>query len=427
MMEEVRKIFEYLDQHQKWFRECLPLVASENLTSPAVRLALRSDFQHRYAEGLPGERVYAGCKYIDLVELKAIELAKKLFGAPHVNVQPVSGVTANLAMYTALTQPGDTMICLPIPCGGHISMGKKELGGTAGAVHGLKIEYWPFDEERMNIQVEKAAEKIREVRPKLVLFGGSVFLFPHPVTELSKVAKEVGARVAYDAAHVVGLIAGKQFQNPLAEGAEVVTCSTHKTLPGPQHGMILCTEELGPAIDKAVFPGVVSNHHLHCVAALAVALAEMMEFGEAYARQTVRNAQALAKSLYDRGLKVLCPQLGFTRSHQVLVEVTEFGDGGRVEALLERANIILNRNLLPWDLRQGRHFRNPGGIRMGTAEVTRLGMKEAEMDRIAEFIVRVLKGEPTEKVAREVAEFRKDFQTLHYCFEPGEAYELLYS
>ncbi|MEM2282980.1 MAG: serine hydroxymethyltransferase [Candidatus Hadarchaeales archaeon] len=417
------RIFEILGRHQRWFREVIPLVASENLTSPAVRRALQSDFQHRYAEGLPGERVYAGCRYIDEIEFLAIDLAKKLFGAPHVNVQPVSGVTANLAMYTALTQPGDTMMALSIPCGGHISMGRAKMGGTAGAVHGLNVEYWPFDEKRMNIQVEEAAKKLRELRPKLVLFGGSVFLFPHPVRELSQIAREVGARVAYDAAHVIGLIAGKQFQNPLAEGAEVVTCSTHKTLPGPQHGMILCTEELGPAIDRAVFPGVVSNHHLHCVAALAVALAEMLEFGEAYAAQVVRNAQALAKSLHDRGFRVLCPELGFTRSHQVLVDVTPFGDGGKVEVLLERANIILNRNLLPWDLREGRHYRNPGGIRMGTAEVTRLGMKEPEMERIAEFIGRVLvRGEEPERVAREVAEFRKDFQTLHYCFEPGEAY-----
>ncbi len=412
------KVFQLLKEHHSWFREVIPLIASENLTSPAVRQALQSDFQHRYAEGLPGERVYAGCKFIDEVELLAIELAKKLFDAPHVNVQPVSGVTANLAMYTALTSPGDRMMCLAIPCGGHISMGKGELGGTAGAVHGLEVRYWPFDEKHMNIDVEKAAQEIADTKPKLVLFGGSVMLFPHPVRELSKAAREVGARVAYDAAHVIGLIAGKKFQDPLREGAEVITCSTHKTLPGPQHGMILCTEELGPKIDRAVFPGVVSNHHLHAVAGLAVALAEMLEFGEAYASQIIKNAKALGKALKEHGLDVLCAELGFTESHQLLVQVTRFGDGGRVEALLEKANIILNRNLLPWDIRDGRHFRNPGGVRIGTAEVTRLGMKEPEMERIAEFISRVLvKGERPEEVAREVARFRKDFQTLHYCFD----------
>ncbi|MEM2192709.1 MAG: serine hydroxymethyltransferase, partial [Candidatus Hadarchaeales archaeon] len=407
--EAYQRTKELMRKHHEWFRSSIPLIASENITSPAVREALICDFQHRYAEGWPGERVYAGCVYIDQVELLAIDLAKELFKAEHANVQPVSGLTANLAAYTALTEPGDTMLCLSIAAGGHISMGKKKFGGTAGAVHGLEVDYLPFDEKKMNIDVEAAARKIEEVKPKLVTFGGSVFLFPHPVKELSEVARENGARVMYDAAHVSGLIAGGQFQDPLREGAEVMTCSTHKTLPGPQHGMILCTKELAEAINRAVFPGVVSNHHLHSVAALAVALAEMLEFGKDYAAQIVKNAKALGKALHRRGLKVLCPELGYTQSHTVLVDVTEFGDGGTLEKKLERANIILNRNLLPWDPREGRHYKNPGGIRMGTAEVTRLGMKEGEMETIAEFIARVVVGkEPEEKIAAEVAEFRKD-------------------
>lgn len=425
--EAYRRTLELVRKHHEWFKRSIPLVASENITSPAVREMLICDFQHRYAEGWPGERVYAGCLYIDQVELIAIELAKELFRAEHANVQPVSGVTANLATYTALTEPGDRMMCLSIANGGHISMGKKQFGGTAGAVHGLEVEYFPFDEKRMNIDEDAAEEKMKEVKPKLVTFGGSVFLFPHPVRRLSKVAKDLGARVMYDAAHVAGLIAGGQFQDPLREGAEVMTCSTHKTLPGPQHGMILCTSELADAINRAVFPGVVSNHHLHAVAALVVALAEMMEFGKEYAAQIVRNAQALAKALHDEGFNVLCPELGFTRSHTILVDVSELGDGGTIEAKLERANIILNRNLLPWDPRHGRHYRNPGGIRLGTSEVTRLGMKEPEMREIARFIRRVvIDGEPEEKIAAEVAEFRKDYQKVHYGFESAvEAYEYI--
>lgn len=414
-----------LQEHHEWFKNSLPLIASENITSPAVREAMVSDFQHRYAEGWPGERVYAGCRYIDQVEFLAMDLAKELFRAEHANVQPVSGVVANLAMYTALTRPGDTMMCLAIPCGGHISMGKQKFGGTAGAVHGLEVEYWPFDEKRMNIDVDAAAKKIREVKPKLALFGGSVFLFPHPVRELSEVAKEVGAHVAYDAAHVSGLIAGGQFQDPLREGVDVMTCSTHKTLPGPQHGMILCKKELAEAINKAVFPGVVSNHHLHAVAALAVALAEMLEFGREYASQIVKNAKALGKALYDRGLNVLCPDQGFTSSHTIVADVLKYGDGGTLEQRLEQANIILNRNLLPWDIREGRNYRNPSGIRLGTPEVTRLGMKEREMEEIAEFIKRIIvDGEDTKRVADEVAEFRRDYQRVHYCFESAtQAYE----
>ncbi|MEM4188483.1 MAG: serine hydroxymethyltransferase [Candidatus Hadarchaeum sp.] len=421
------RTLELLQKHHAWFKSSIPLIASENITSPAVREALICDFQHRYAEGGPGERVYAGCVYIDQVEVIAMELARELFKAEHANVQPVSGLTANLAAFTALTDPGDTMMCLSVASGGHISMAKKKFGGTAGAVHGLEIEYLPLDEKRMNIDVEAAAKKIVEVKPKLVTFGGSVFLFPHPVEELSKVAKECGAHVMYDAAHVAGLIAGGQFQDPLREGAEVMTCSTHKTLPGPQHGMILCTKELAESINKAVFPGIVSNHHLHSVAALAVALAEMLEFGREYMAQIVRNAKALGKALYDQGLAVLCPELGFTQSHILVVDVTKYGDGGTLEKKLESANIILNRNLLPWDPREGRHYKNPGGIRLGTSEVTRLGMKEGEMKQIAEFIRRiVIDNEDPQEVAREVAEFRREFQKVHYCFESAtEAYEYI--
>lgn len=418
---------ELLRKHHDWMKTTVNLIASENVTSPAVREALICDFQHRYAEGWPGERVYAGCVYIDQVELLAIDLAKQIFRAEHANVQPVSGLAANLAMYTALTEPGDTMMCLAIPCGGHISMGKKKFGGTAGAVHGLEVEYFPFDEKKMNIDVDAAIKKVREVKPKLLLFGGSVFLFPHPVGEFIEVAEEIGAHIAYDAAHVIGLIGGGQFQDPLREGAEVVTCSTHKTLPGPQHGMILCKKELAESIDKAVFPGLVSNHHLHAVAALAIALAEMLEFGEEYAAQIIKNARALGQALYERGFAVLCPDLGFTASHTLVVDITKYGDGGTLEQRLEKANIVLNRNLLPWDIREGRHYKNPGGIRLGTSEVTRLGMKEGEMGEIAEFIKRVvIDGERPEVVAQDVAEFRKDYQKVHYAFESvTQAYDYI--
>jgi len=416
-----------LRQHHEWFKSVVPLIASENVTSPAVREALICDFQHRYAEGWPGERVYAGCIYIDQVELLAIDLAKQLFKAEHANVQPVSGLAANLAMYTALTEPGDLMMCLSIPCGGHISMGKKKFGGTAGAVHGLEVEYFPFDEKRMNIDIDAAVKKVREVKPKLLLFGGSVFPFPHPVREFTDVAEEVGAHVAYDAAHVIGLIGGGQFQDPLREGAEVVTCSTHKTLPGPQHGMILCKKELAGPINMAVFPGLVSNHHLHAVAALAIALAEMLEFGREYTAQIVRNARALGKALYERGFKVLCPDQNFTASHTIVVDITKYGDGGTLEKKLEQAGIVLNRNLLPWDIREGRHYKNPGGIRLGASEVTRLGMKEREMGEVAEFIRRaVIDGEAPERVAADVAEFRRDYQRVYYAFESAtQAYDYI--
>jgi len=421
------KIFSLLKAHHNWFAESLPMVASENVPSPAVRETLLSDLGNRYAEGWPGERVYAGCTYIDQIELIAIEEAKKLFQCEFVDVRPVSGVCANLAIYTAFTSAGDYMMCLSIPSGGHISTGKAELGGTAGSVHGIRTEYFPFDYDEMNIDVDKTMTKVNELEKaginiKLVMFGGSVLLFPHPVKELASFFKERGTFICYDAAHVIGLIAGKKFQEPLREGADVITCSTHKTLFGPQGGMILSFDRFSDKIKRAVFPGNVSNHHLHSVAGKAVALAEALEFGEKYADQVIRNAKALATALYDRGLRVVGERRGFTESHIVLIDVTKFGLGGDLEKKLERANIICNRNLLPWDIKEGRHFSNPGGLRFGVSELTRLGMTQTDMEVVADLISDVIvKGKDPEIVRDKVKEFRKSFQTVHFCFEPSRA------
>ncbi|MEM2135376.1 MAG: serine hydroxymethyltransferase [Candidatus Jordarchaeaceae archaeon] len=433
--ESFKAVRNAMKAHHEWFKRCLPLIASENIVSPAVREAIISDFGHRYAEGWPGERVYAGCKFIDEVELICIDLAKDLFRADFADVRATSGVVANLIAYTALTKPGDTMMAMPIPSGGHISHGPEYtksgsfLGGTAGAVHGLNVEYFVFDRKELNLDVDESAKRIREVKPKLLLFGASVFLFPHPVKELGEVGREVGAKVAYDAAHVAGLIAGGYFQDPLREGADTVQMSTHKTLPGPQHGMVLAKKELGERIKQATFPGLTSNHHLHNVAGLAIALAEFKKFGKEYAGQIIKNSKALGQALYERGFKVLGEAKGFTESHTLLVDITNFknkiGLGRDIEERLEKAGIILNRNLLPWDISEGRNYLNPGGIRLGTSEVTRLGMKESEMQVVADFIKRVVidKEDPA-KISLEVAEFRKDFQKVHYCFESElEAYE----
>lgn len=430
--EDYDNVFSLLQQHHKWFQESIPLIASENIPSPAVRETLITDFGNRYAEGWPGERVYAGCRYIDQVEFKCIELMKKLYNAEFVDVRPISGVVANLAVYTAFTEPGDTLLALSIPSGGHITSGKKELGGTAGAVKGLVVEYLPLDYKELNIDVDKAKAKIKELAakgkpPKFVMFGASVFPFPHPVKELVEEAHTVGATVGYDAAHVAGLIAGGQFQDPLREGADAVTLSTHKTFFGPQHGSILSWEKNAEKLKKATFPGMVSNHHLHAVAGLAIACAEMLEFGKDYAAQIVKNAKALGQALYERGFEVLAQHKGFTQSHVILIDITKHGDGGTIEETLEKANVIINRNLLPWDIKEGRHFMHPGGIRMGVSEVTRLGMKESEMPEIAEFIKRVIiNKEPIDKVRGEVAGFRRNYQKVHYCFENStDAYKYL--
>lgn len=430
--EVYNKIFEALKLHHKLFSESIPLIASENIVSPAVKEALITDFEHRYAEGWPGERVYAGCKYIDEIELIAIDLMKKLFDAEFVDVRPISGVTANLAVYTAFTEPGDYMMALSIAKGGHISMGKKKFGGTAGAVKGLNIEYFEFDEENLTIDVDKTIAKVEKLEKenkkiKIVYFGGSVILFPHPVKELADFFKSHDTTVAYDAAHVAGLIAGGYFQHPLKEGAEVMSMSTHKTFFGPQRGSIVSFNKYAERIKRAVFPGIVSNHHLHTLAGLAVAAVEMMKFGREYSKNVIRSAKALAEALNDEGFDVLGESRGFTESHQVLVDVTRYGLGGDIERLLESAGIIVNRNLLYNDPQRGLNYENPGGIRIGVQEVVRLGMGPSEMKEIANFMARVvIKKEPPEKVREDVKEFRKSYQDIHYAFPTKrKAYEYI--
>ena len=417
------EVFENLQKHNKWFENSIPLIASENVPSPAVREAIISDFGNRYAEGWPGERVYAGCTYIDEVEVQCMDLAKRLFNAEFADVRPISGVVANLAIYSAFSNPGDVMIAPSIPAGGHISHGKKEHSGTAGLVHGLEIEFFAFDPEEMNIDVEKTKAKIQELDkqgklPKIAMFGGSVFLFPHPVKELADFLKGYNIHINYDAAHVAGLIAGGQFQDPLREGVDTMTMSTHKTLFGPQGGLVLAFEKDADAIKKATFPGLTSSHHIHHMAAKAITFAETLEFGKEYASQTIKNAKLLAAELANLGFKVLGEKMGYTESHQTVVNVLDYGDGGKIEADLEKANIIVNRQLIPGDLKAKRNYMSPGGIRLGTSEITRLGMKESEMQQIASLIKQVIidKKDPKE-ITSQVIDFRKNYQKTEYCFD----------
>lgn len=417
--DEVEYIRKQARENNKFFAESLPMIASENVLSPLCKEMLITDFHGRYAEGTPGHRYYEGCKFFDRVEEKAIELGKKLFNCNYVDVRPTAGTTANMAVLKALIKPGETATVLDLANGAHISFGK----WGAAAVRGINLVSYPFNDDEMNIDVDGAVKLIREVKPKLALNGRSVFLFPSPIKELAEAAHEVGAYLVYDAAHVLGLIAGKQFQDPLREGADVMTGSTHKTLPGPQGGVVLSDHKGDTEEDKSflmrlnfgVFPGVTSSYHLHHVAAKAIAFAEHLEFGEAYAKQTIRNAKKLAEALYERGFKVFGEKLGFTESHQVLLEIGP-GKGKEASKKLEDAGIITNMNTIPGDTDP----LNPSGIRIGTPELTRIGMKESEMEEIAIFYERVLlKNEDPKKVRKDVKEFRKDYQEIRYCFKEG--------
>ena len=417
------RVFAKLKDHHKWFENLIPLIASENIPSPAVREAIISDFGNRYAEGWPGERVYAGCVYIDDVEFECMKLAKKLFKAEFADVRPISGVVANLVIYSAFSNPGDVMLAPSIPAGGHISHGKKEHSGTAGLVHGLEIEFYPFDAEEMSIDVDKTKKKVEELNkagrlPKIAMFGGSLFLFPHPVKELSSFLKNFDMHINYDAAHVAGLIAGGQFQDPLREGANTMTMSTHKTLFGPQGGLVLGFENHAEMIKKATFPGLTSSHHIHHMAAKAITFAEALEFGKDYAKQVIKNAKALGEYLNGFGFKILGEKRGFTKSHQIAVNVLDYSDGGKVEVDLEKANIIVNRQLIPGDIKAGRNYFHPGGIRLGVSELTRLGYVQSDMQDVAQFIKQVIidKKDP-KKIKSKVKSFRKDFQKVHYCFD----------
>src|ERR671927_630220 len=417
------EVLRLMREHHEWFNRSIPLIASENIPSPAVREAIMSDFGNRYAEGWPGERVYAGCIFIDQVELICNDLARRVFRAEFADCRATSGVVANLAIYSAFSNPGDWMMAASIPSGGHISHGKKEHSGTAGLVHGLNIEHYPFSKEEMTIDVDGTKRKIEEMihdgkAPKIGMFGGSLFLFPHPVKELSNFMHDHGMYVNYDGAHVAGLIAGGEFQDPLKEGADSMTMSSHKTLWGPQGGIIVSMEQHSELIKKAIFPGNTSSHHLHHVAGKAIALAESLEFGKDYAKQVIRNAKAIAEALVEFGFRVQAEKRGYTESHQIAVDVSKFGDGGSVEKNLEKANIILNRQLLPGDIKAGRHYMHPSGVRIGVPETTRLGMKQGEMKEIANFIKRVVVNmQDPNIVAKDVADFRKQFQKVQYTFD----------
>lgn len=410
----IQEFQKWMKEHNEWMENSINLIASENITSVAVKEAMTSDLSHRYAEGLSGQRFYEGCTYVDYIEDLTIDLSQKLYNAEHVNVQPTSGVVANLATFFAFCKPGDLIGALEVPTGGHIS----HAGVSAAGIRGLKVYKHPFDEKEMNIDTDLMVKEIREKQPKLIVLGGSLFLFPHPVKEAREAADEVGAKIMYDGAHVLGLIAGGQFQDPLKEGADVLCGSTHKTFPGPQGGIILTKKEHSEIIDEAVFPGVVSNHHLHHLAGLGIATAEMLEFGEAYSKQIIKNSQALGQAMYEIGFDVLCEEKGFTQSHQIAIDMDNVGRASKLAKQLESNNIILNKNLFPWD--DVDNSDDPSGIRIGTQEVTRLGMKESEMKDIAEFIKRVtMLGE---NVKEDVKEFTKDYLKVEYAFNDKNPY-----
>jgi glycine hydroxymethyltransferase len=396
------------------YRNGLGMIASENIISPLVRDIVGSDLHGRYAEGLPGKRYYQGCDDFDTIEALGIELAQRVFNCSFANIQSISGTVSNIGALKALARPGDRITAVSTADGGHISHARM---GAVG-LRDLNLTTYPWNEDRMEPDVDAACKVIREVEPKVALFGQSVFLFPTPLLEMADAAHEVGATVMYDGAHVLGLIAGGQFQDPLREGADLMTGSSHKTFPGPQGGFLLSSSTdaaMHKRLNNAMFPGVCSSYHLHHVAGKVMALTEFEEFGRDYAIDTVANAQSFAQALASEGFDVLAESRGYTASHQVLTRhgSTDSGAGAKAAQLLEEAGIITNMNMLPGDTKA----MTPSGLRLGVQELTRVGFTKSDMEVVASFYARVLlKGEDPKAVKRDVHDLKSQRQTIGYCF-----------
>jgi glycine hydroxymethyltransferase len=377
-------------------RTKLELIASENFVSRAVLEAQGSVLTNKYAEGYPGKRYYGGCEYVDIAENLAIERAKALFGAEHANVQPHSGAQANMAVYFALLEPGDVIMGMRLAHGGHLTHGAKIN------FSGRYFRYVPYgvEEDTGQIDYGRMLAIAREHRPKLIVGGASAYPRQIDFARMREIADAVGALLMVDMAHIAGLVAAGLHMNPVPY-ADVVTTTTHKTLRGPRGGMILCKAAYAAAIDKAVFPGIQGGPLMHVIAAKAVALGEAQrpEF-KRYQERIVSNARALAAALQERGFDLVS---GGTDNHLLLVDLRNKGlTGAEAEDLLDRVNITVNKNMIPFDPQPP---RVTSGIRIGTPAVTTRGMTEAAMAEIAE-VMRLTLENPNDARAHEEARAR---------------------
>lgn len=408
----VHDVEEIVAQQDRWrLSRTVNLIASENVLSRRARALMTSDFQHRYAEGHPGKRYYNGTKHIDEIETLAVESMKTLFRCTHAEVRTISGTQANDVVFSSLLREGDLVLVNALPAGGHIS---HHAIGSVGK-YTRRIEFLPVTADGFTVDVAAARDKIATEMPRLVVLGRSLILFPEPVREIAEACQESGTTLVYDGAHVLGLIAGGQFQDPLREGAVYLNGSTHKTFFGPQRGVILSNADPSETvrIDRAAFPGATSNHHLHTLPPLLVSLYEMLSFGGEYAAQVIRNAKALASALDKRGVPVCMRERGYTESHQMAVDVSSFGGGRKIAKRLEKSSIIVNKNMIPGDKATSPH--DPSGIRVGAQEMTRWGMREEDFEEFAELMAACIKDD--KDVNEEVRALRGRFLEVHYSFD----------
>jgi glycine hydroxymethyltransferase len=395
LKEQDSQVFAAIEQEFHRQQNNIELIASENFVSRAVMEAAGSVLTNKYAEGYPGKRYYGGCEFVDIVENLARDRAKQLFGAEHVNVQPHSGAQANMAVYQAVLQPGDTVLGMNLAHGGHLTHGSPV--NFSGVLYNFVA--YGVDEKTHRINYEEVRRLANEHRPKLIVAGASAYPREFDFAVLKEIADEVGALFMVDMAHIAGLVATGQHQSPVPY-ADFVTTTTHKTLRGPRGGMILCKEKYAKAIDKAIFPGIQGGPLMHVIAAKAVALGEALtdEF-QAYGAQVVKNAKQLANRLIENGLTLIS---GGTDNHLLLVDVRNLGlTGKEAEHLLDEVGITTNKNAIPFDP------ESPfvtSGIRIGTPAATTRGMDEAAMDEIADIIALTLQKRNEETTVAEARE-----------------------
>jgi len=375
------EIYAVIQKEEGRQNDKLELIASENVVSRAVMEAQGSVLTNKYAEGYPGKRYYGGCEYVDVIESLAIARAKKLFGAEHANVQPHSGASANIAVFTAFLQPGDSILGMRLDQGGHLTHGSPvNFSGKFYDAH-----FYGVDRETGRIDYDECARIAREVRPKMITSGASAYPREIDFPRLRAIADEVGALLLADIAHIAGLVAAGEHPSPVGH-AHIITTTTHKTLRGPRGGMILCGEEHAKAIDSAVFPGTQGGPLMHVIAAKAVAFQEALSPGfNAYQRQVKKNARALAAGLIERGFTLFS---GGTDNHLMLVDLRPQGLTGRTAQVeLDKVNLTTNKNAIPYDTEQP---WVTGGLRLGTPATTSRGLGESEMDEVAEGIAYTL-------------------------------------
>lgn len=381
-------------------RQNLQLIASENFTSTAVLAAMGSTLSNKYAEGYPGKRYYGGCEEVDKAEVIGIERAKSLFGAEHANLQPHSGASANVAVYQAFTKPGDTVLAMSLPHGGHLTHGSKvNFSGKW-----FNIVSYGVRQDNELIDYDELRDLAISNKPKMICSGATAYPSLIDFEKVRAICDEVGAIMWVDAAHFIGLVAGKAIPSPVPY-ADVVSFTTHKVLRGPRGGMILSRAQHGPAIDKAVFPGMQGGPIMSAVAGKAVALKECAtsEYQD-YAKSVIKNCQALAKSLENEGMRAVS---GGTETHLALIDIRKTGINGKVaDERCGAAGITLNKNSIPFDPEAP---SVTSGIRVGTAATTTQGMGEAEMPAIASFIARAIKDGGDESAAKKIRSEVHDF------------------